>query len=190
MNATGKKQAHLKVVGDEPIGDRSTPDDDFVPDLEYLFHRYSAYVAFIAHRLIGVPSDVDDVVQDVFLDVERGLSKLRDTSTVKSWLATITVRRSRRHLKKRRIRKFIGLDRSPSYENIADSSASPEHRAMIASIYKILDDFPVDERIAWTLKYVHEEKVSEVARLCGCSRATAHRRIASVQSVIRETMNE
>ncbi len=177
------------VEGEPPL---ERPDDGVDPPrgLEDIYRRYSSYVAFVAHRLIGVPSDVDDIVQDVFIDAVRGLPRLRDSKNVKGWLATITVRRSRKYLRKRRFRQFVGLDRTPSYEHLVDSSASPEQRAMVASVYRILDSFSADERIAWTLKYVHEQKVNEVARLCGCSRATAHRRIALVQSVIKEAMDE
>jgi RNA polymerase sigma-70 factor (ECF subfamily) len=41
-------------------------------------------------------------------------------------------------------------------------------------------------RIAWTLRYVEREKLEEVARLCGCSLATAKRRIAATQAAIEE----
>ena len=61
---------------------------------------------------------------------------------------------------------------------------------MIVSIYRILDEFPPAERINWTLKYIQSEKVNRIATLCGYSRATAHRRIASVQVVTNEAIDE
>ena len=185
MRALQQKRASVPAMEAEP-----RQDDDVAPDLDALFRRYSPYVAFIAHRLTGSPPDVDDIVQDVFLDAERGVSKLRDINSIKPWLATITVRRVRKHLKRRRFRQFIGLDHAPSYREVADAAASPEHQAMLSSIYRMLDTFSADERIAWTLKFVHGENVNQVAKLCGCSRATAHRRIAMVQAVIRGAIDE
>ena len=159
-------------------------------NLEDLFYKYSSYVAFITHRMVGDPAEVDDLIQEVFIDAQKGLAGLNDPGAVKGWLGTITVRRVNRHLQKRRFLRFVGLDRVPAYESIADRAASPEQRAMIASIYKILDEFPAKERIPWTLKYIQGEDVTEIARLCGCSRATAHRRIAAVQAVVSEAHQE
>ena len=180
-----RKKAHLELIQGEAISPATLPES-----LEALYRQNARYVAFIAHRMLGDPSEVDDIIQEVFMDAERGFSKLRDPSAVRSWLGTITVRRVRRHLNKRRFLRFMGMEKPAEYENIADEAASPELRAQIASIYRLLDDFTPAERIAWTLKYVQGEKVNQIAKLCGCSRATAHRRIAAVQAVISEAMNE
>ena len=44
-------------------------------------------------------------------------------------------------------------------------------------------------RVAWTLNYVEGETLEEVARLCGCSLATAKRRIAAAQRFIEEKLS-
>ena len=43
-----------------------------------VFRRYAPYVGALVLRLIGRPADVDDVVQDVFIQAHRDLSQLRD----------------------------------------------------------------------------------------------------------------
>ena len=175
----------LRVVRPEESLVQSEPFN-----LDHLFRLYSAYVASIAHRLIGNPDDVDDVVQEVFLDAHKGLRKLREPGAIKGWLAKITVRRSSRHLKRRRISRVFGFVEDIQYENIADHSASLEERALIASVYKILEGVPSNKRIAWTLRYVQGESMERVTDLCGCSRATAHRWIASVQNVLKEVLSD
>ena len=68
-------------------------DTDQAPALDFrtLFERYSQYVATIAFRLLGRNDEVDDVVQDVFLQVHRRLSTIRPDA-VRGWLAVVTVR--------------------------------------------------------------------------------------------------
>jgi RNA polymerase sigma-70 factor (ECF subfamily) len=166
------------------------PDVGAPLDLDGLFRLYSGYVAAIAHRLIGNPDDVDDVVQDVFLDAHKGLERVREPAAIRGWLAKITVRRSSRHLKRRRVLGVLRLGDEIRYENIADSSASLEQRAFIASVYELLDSVPASKRIAWTLRYVQGESMERVTEICGCSRATAHRWIASVQAVLKEVLGD
>src|SRR3954447_14241879 len=79
-------------------------------DASSIFRRYSPYVAAIALRLLGRDDDVDDVVQDVFLASLRGLTALRDPAAIRGWLATVTVRTTRRRLRMRRLRAMVGLD--------------------------------------------------------------------------------
>ena len=44
--------------------------------------------------------------------------------------------------------------------------------------------------LAWSLRYMHEETVESVAELCGCSLATAKRRISAAQGRINEELSD
>jgi RNA polymerase sigma-70 factor (ECF subfamily) len=162
-----------------PLGavmDESSPNSG--PDLETLFRRYSRYVAAVALRLTGRDDEIDDVVQEVFLAAWRGISRLRDPEAAKGWLATVTVRIVRRKLWRRRLGAMFGFTDGADYQQLA---AAPEDRAFVACVYQLLDAQPVGERLAWTLRHVEGEPLERVAELCGCSLATAKRRIAAVQ---------
>jgi len=182
MTAADRRNPHLTVVGE--------PTVDGPLHIADLYAAHGAFVAGIAHRITGSGADVDDIVQDTFLDAERGLSGLRNGAAVRGWLAAIAVRRARRHMRKCRLLGFFGFERPADYDAVADRSASPEQRAEVSAIYRLLDGFSVDERIAWTLRYVQGEQVSRIAQLCGCSRATIHRRIAVVQTAIQEASHD
>jgi RNA polymerase sigma-70 factor (ECF subfamily) len=152
--------------------------------LDQAFRLYSRYVAAIAKRLLGRDDDVDDVVQDVFLKAHKGIGQLREPEALKAWLATVTVRVSRRKLQMRRIGRVFGLGDAPEYDQIAASGTSPEDGALLSRLYEVLDTIAVDNRIAWTLRHVEGEKLEQVAELAGCSLATAKRRIAAAQQAI------
>src|SRR3954471_20476165 len=82
-----------------------------------LFKRFAPYVARIGLRLLGRESDVDDLIQEVFMAAFRQRHQVRDPLAFKSWLAIIAVRTARRQLRRRRLRVFIGIDTlAPSLE--------------------------------------------------------------------------
>lgn len=162
-------------------------DEDPVPlDLDELFRQYAPYVAKIGYRLLGRDDAVDDLVQDVFLAAHRGISKLRNREAVKGWLATVAVRQARRRLRKRKVMMALGLGGTHEYLEVASTEATQEDQALVAQVYRILDRLPVDQRIAWSLRYVQGEKLERVAELTKCSLATAKRRIKAAQDAIRE----
>jgi RNA polymerase sigma-70 factor, ECF subfamily len=155
-----------------------------------VYRRYAGYVAAVAQRLLGRDGDVDDTVQEVFLIAVRGLSAVRDPGAVKGWLARVTVRVARRRLRARRLRKFLGLEAIGPGDPPVSEFASPEQRTLLLSLYRALDELPADQRIAWTLRHVEGEQLDAVAALCGCSLATAKRRIAAAGQWLQEVVDD
>jgi RNA polymerase sigma-70 factor (ECF subfamily) len=160
--------------------------EEFPLRFDAVFRRYAPYVGAIVLRLIGRPGDVDDVVQDVFIQAHRGLSKLRDPAAVRPWLRRIAVRRSRRWLQKRWVRRWFGESDVDLQAELVDASASPEERAQIAHTYRLLDRMPKDERIVWVLRVVEGETLESIADLTGCSVSTVQRRLRAAEAAMEK----
>jgi RNA polymerase sigma-70 factor (ECF subfamily) len=158
--------------------------------LEEIYRRYAAYVAAVVVRVTGRRGEVEDLVQDVFVEAARGLARLREPEAVKGWLATIAVRVTRRRLRLRRLRRALGLEGDFDYSQVLDRAASPADRLLLAAVYRLLDELPVTERVAFCLHQLEGEKIDDVARLTGCSSATTKRRIARAASRIREVFGD
>jgi RNA polymerase sigma-70 factor (ECF subfamily) len=67
---------------------------------------------------------------------------------------------------------------------------SPERRALLSRVYQVLDGMDVDQRLAWSLRYVEGEKLEQVAEHCGCSLATAKRRISAAHARIQAELED
>src|SRR6185436_4244706 len=139
------------------VGAAANDTDQAKPlDFRTIFERYSHYVATIAFRLLGRNDEVDDVVQDVFLQVHRRLSTIRPDA-VRGWLAVVTVRATRRRLRRRWLWRTLGIENIT--EELPDPDASPEQRAHVLSVGRLLDKMPADNRIAWLLKQVEGKTI-------------------------------
>lgn len=158
--------------------------------LDEVYRRYCPYVAAVILKLTGRGTDVEDLVQDVFVEAARGIKGLRQPEAIKGWLATIAVRTARRTLRVRKVRSFFGLDAGADYTQLVDSSASPVDKLLLASVYRVLDGLSVADRLAFTLHHIEGEKLETVAKLCACSCATAKRRIARAHSAIEERLGD
>jgi RNA polymerase sigma-70 factor (ECF subfamily) len=162
--------------------------EESAPQLKFeaLFVRYAPYVASIGLRLLGRRDEIDDLVQDVFLEAHRGLHRLKDPRAVKGWLATITVRQAGRRLRRRKLAHKLGWRQSEAdYENVAGREASPEQRLHIARVYQALDRLPIKHRVPWVLRFIEGESLDQITSACGISRATAYRRIAAAHEAVR-----
>lgn len=181
--ATASPRPALRLVGTAESGAEPRSERDAEPSrFDDVFRRYSPYVARVALRLLGNDSEVDDLVQDVFLEAHRGLSTLREAGALGGWLARICVRRATRRLRRRRLLALLSLDTVAERELPFDFSASPEQRAEVARLYRRLDRLPVPERVAWVLRHVEGESLEDMVALCGCSKSTVQRRLRSAEA--------
>ena len=82
----------------------------------------------------------------------------------------------------------MGLDVPLEFEELVDPALSPEDKLLLTRMYRALDGLPVNQRLSWSLRHIEGERLETVALLCGCSLATAKRRIVAAQKVISEAV--
>ncbi len=151
-----------------------------------LYDEYAKFVAWFASRILSSPQEVEDTVQEVFMIAAKSLAQLQEPAQIRGWLKTVTVRHALRRLRWRRVRTGFGLLHPDAIdETLISADANPEDRAALRHILEALEDMPPNLRLAWSLRYLHEETVETVAELCACSLATAKRRIAAAQLRIK-----
>lgn len=155
---------------------------------ETLYRRHAAFALNLAVRIQGSTADVEDVVHDAFLRAHERIADLREGTAFRAWLGSIVVRIVRTRLRRRRLVSLLGLatPEPVDLEVVAAADADPEARALLAQVYALLQSLPLDDRIAWTLRYVDRHRLESVAELTGCSLATAKRRIARAQTFLDE----
>jgi RNA polymerase sigma-70 factor, ECF subfamily len=176
----------LRHVGTASAGaGRADPNAAVRERLDELFHEHSAYVARLAYRVMGRDAEIDDVVQDVFVLLLRHITRIRNAGAVRAWLATTTVRLTRRRLRVKRMRLLLGFGDDIDLADVRDGGSSPEDRAAFGAVQAALAGVGVNARIAWTLRYLEQERIEDVARLCGCSKRTAKRWIARAQLAVK-----
>lgn len=156
--------------------------------LERLYDLYAPYVAAIGLRLLGRDSEIEDLVQDVFVEAAGSLQKLREPEAVRGWLATLSVRVARRRIRRRRLRSFIVGGNSADYSSLVDPGASPQERLLLTRCYEALDELPANQRLAWVLRNIEGESLAIVAERCECSLATAKRHLQRAQTQLQRAV--
>jgi RNA polymerase sigma-70 factor (ECF subfamily) len=147
---------------------------------EALFRRHAHMVAGMAFRLLGRDEDVDDLVQDSFVEALRSLDRLQAPQAFASWLASIVVRTSSKVIRRRRLLTRLGLRRNSPVEvdAVVSHSAPPDVATELRALYGRIESLPARERVVIVLRRVEGLGIDEIAKLVGASPATVKRRIA------------
>ena len=174
-----------ETVSDADLVLRARGGDSF--GREVLYRRHAAYLLGMTARLLANRGEAEEVVQDTFVRAFVRLGSLRDPAAVRGWLAQIAVSLVGHRLRRARLSRMLGLDRGAPDATLlalAAPGAAPDERAELAMLDRTLGRIPADQRIAWMLRRVEGLELTEVASACGCSLATAKRRIAGVDALV------
>jgi RNA polymerase sigma-70 factor, ECF subfamily len=127
-----------------------------VLELEAIYREHSAAVSKWVRRLWGPGGaggtvDVEDLLQEVFLVVQRRLSSFRGDAQLRTWLYGITVFVVSGRRKKERWRRFLWRRAEPELQlqHDSDSPAAQEsfERAEASRlVYSVLDDLSERDR--------------------------------------------
>lgn len=153
-------------------------------DVPALYAKHARYVAGVVHRLLGAGGDVDDIVQETFLDAFEGIARLEDPGAARSWLVTVAVRRTRRFLARRRRRELF----TAWARDFSPRASDPRDRQPVDELYDVLARIPEDLRIPWVLHRVEQMSLPEAAAVCEVSLATVKRRIAEAEEKIQRRL--
>ncbi|MGW0805518.1 RNA polymerase sigma factor [Nonomuraea sp. NPDC002799] len=126
------------------------------------------------------PSRADDVAQEVWLAVVRGLPRLRDPARFAPWLFTI----ARRAVTDRLREEYARAERAERPEPVAeDPVAAVVDRAGLVTA---LAGLPVIEREILVLHYLEDLSVAECAQICGVPAGTVKSRLNRARRRLRE----
>jgi RNA polymerase sigma-70 factor (ECF subfamily) len=130
-----------------------------------LFHRQKRRVHATLYRILGSNSEIDDLVQEAFLEIFRSLHTFRGEALLSTWIDRLTVRVAYAYIGRRRP-EAVRLSVVPE---AASHDASAESRAMAREaarrLYALLDRVEKKQRIAYTLHVIDGRSLDEVAQV-------------------------
>lgn len=152
---------------------------------DQLIARWHQPIWTYARRVAGSSDAADDVVQDVWMRVVRGLPRLRDAARIRAWIFGI----ARRTLMDRLRRQYaepgvssIDVERLPAVDD-------GELVADLAHMSEQLAGLPVIERDVLALFYLEELSMSEMSDVLGVPIGTIKSRLHRARRMLRDQMN-
>lgn len=154
---------------------------------EALYKRHVHRVTGVVSKMLRHGPDVEDVVQDTFVEALEQLDRVRDPERVGRWLVGIAVHKTHRRFRRRKLLRAFGLDRSFDDERLGMTlagDATQEISVELSRIDAALDAMDANERTAFVLRHLEGYLLEEVAAIARCSLATVKRRIARADAIV------
>jgi RNA polymerase sigma-70 factor, ECF subfamily len=143
--------------------------------LAWLYRRHAAHIAAIARRSLG-EAEVDDIVQETFVQGLGQLGALREPNKLRSFLVTIAVRRIYARLSLRyRLRAL-----ATQLFRVSPRFSQPEVTEPVRALSQLLQRAPARARVVWVLHRVEGYTLPEVVEQGSVSLTTVKRWIADI----------
>ncbi len=130
-----------------------------------LYDAYLRRVSGQVFRILGPSSDIDDVVQEVFVQVHRSIANFRAESAFSTWLYRLTWNVTVSHLR-RRGAPTVDLPALKQFACPQSQWDRLEARDKLRSLYAALDDLPADQRDAFVCFELEGMSLQEIATQC------------------------
>ena len=145
---------------------------DWQPDFEELVDRHQSMVFSLSLRMTGDRGLAEEIAQDVFLEMDRHLSKLESAEHACFWLRRVTMSRSADALRRRKVRR---MDLWVEIEEEHAAEAEDRDSPLGARLEQLLATLPEPQRAALVLRYQEDLTPEEIA-------ATLEAPLATVKS--------
>ncbi len=143
-----------------------------------LYDRHADHVHRVLRRILGPSDELPDLAHDVFIRALRSLDRVDNPNALKGWLTTIAVHVARSAIVRRKRRSWLWFLPPEQLPEVDSGAASADVLDAFRATEAVLETLPVDERIAFALRFVDAMELTEVAAACGTSLATIKRRLA------------
>lgn len=186
ISLVGRKDGQTGASGEHPtVSDESELirrcRDGERPAQEELYTRYRRQVTANLYRVINDRTDLDDLVQEVFVIAFRGLDRFRGEARLSTWLYRICVNVALGRIRAKTRRPPPILTDQPVGETVANSPDDPrrllERQQERDRVYRILETLPPKKRIVLFLHEIEGLDLKEISYIVGANPVTVRTRL-------------
>lgn len=134
-----------------------------------LFRAHQGRVHASLFRVLGANRDMDDLLQETFIQVFRSLRSFRGEARLATWIDRIAARVAYRYLAQRKAAApTVLLEEEPAGAGV-EAAERAMAREGVRRLYAALGELGPASRLAFTLHEIDGRPVAEVARCVGAS---------------------
>ncbi|MCX8052720.1 MAG: sigma-70 family RNA polymerase sigma factor [Armatimonadetes bacterium] len=149
-----------------------------------LVARHQRAVYAIVSRMVSDRDEVDDIVQDVFVQAFKSLGGFKQEAAFRTWIYRIAVNTTIKHMKKARVRRGASIDDPANGLNgslVSNGSDDPNDAVEKAerreAVRRAVETLPERHRAVVALHYFQNLTCDEIANIMGCSVGTVWSRL-------------
>ena len=157
-----------------------------------LFLRHRTEVARLVFRMVGPRADLEDIIQEVFLQVHRSLKDFRGQSKFTTWLHRVTVNVVLMHRRAARSRPQLVYPQPDEAQ--PDSRLAPDEDVArlerMRAFRRVIDKLAEKKRTVFLLHELEGLAPAEISKIVGAPVLTVRTRLFYARRELSEMLQE
>jgi len=156
-----------------------------------IVQKYKERLYWHIRKIVIVHEDSDDVMQNTFIKIWKGLDDFREESQLYTWIYRIATNEALTHLKQKRTKFLLPVvDVEKILSRTIDTDLWFSGDELQKKFQKAILTLPEKQRIVFNMKYFNEMKYEEMSEILGTSvgalKASYHFAVKKIEKYIEE----
>ena len=156
-----------------------------------LVHQYKERLYWHIRKIVISHDDTDDVLQNTFIKVFRGINQFKGDSKLYSWMYRIATNESITFINKKAMRLQLSSQEMQDYlVNNLESDVYFEGDKIQLALHKALAKLPEKQRQVFNMKYFQDLKYKEIAEILevseGACKSNYHHATKKIEEYLKE----
>jgi len=134
-----------------------------------LYRTHRRHVARLVQRILGPDPEVEDVIQEAFIQVHRSLPSFQGSSLLSTWIHRVAVNVALQHIRRRRRRRAGPVSVVSEPPDPVAPDAPPDEEALqndrMRKLYSALDEISPKKRTVFVLHEVEGLTAEQISKL-------------------------
>ncbi|HKL08003.1 MAG TPA: RNA polymerase sigma factor [Bacteroidales bacterium] len=156
-----------------------------------IVRKYQEKLYWHIRKIVISHDDADDILQNTFIKIWKGLDGFREDSKLYTWLYRIATNESLTFLKQKKTKYLLPI---VDYENqLKETLQSDEHfngTEIQLKLHKAILKLPEKQRVVFNMKYFEEMKYDDMAEILktsvGALKASYHHAVKKIENYFKE----
>ncbi|MEL7119412.1 MAG: RNA polymerase sigma-70 factor [Bacteroidota bacterium] len=178
----------LENLADKDIIDLFKKDADQA--IGIIFQKYYSFLCGVVYRVLNDESQVEDIVQEVFMELWKKHEGLVIETSLKAYLKRAAINKTLNFIRSKKMVFQNDKDLDPLPANEASITAHMAAEELDALIQKVIDELPQRCRIVFALSRFENMSYKEIALKLDISVKTVENQISKALKILRESLKD
>lgn len=171
---------------------------------ELFVRTHAGWMLLLAKRIVQEPAIAEDVTQNAFINIFKGLPDFDGRSSIKTWMHRIVVNQALMELRKNKRRQESSIDDlMPQFDRrgcrieeqpaLSQETKTPENLLLSAEernkVLSCIGELPESYRIVLMLRDIEELSTAEVADTTGLTETNVKVRLHRARAALKKLLN-
>ena len=181
----------IKQLNDQELLELFREEKSKERAFELIIKKYEQKIYWLIRRYVNDHNDADDLMQEVFIKIWKGLANFREDSQLYTWMFRIASNECVNFHRKNKQKVQVPIEDVNEQEFINQVGDNPMDGNKIQQKLQLaIDTLPEKQKMVFHLKYYQEMKYEDMSQLLGTSvgalKASFHIAVKKIENYLTE----